>query len=208
MANAPLFNSNSTTVWWPPAQAKDRTVWSLLVVALLTSAPTEQNTIKHDLLNNYWNTTTSIYIHFSLNQGLAISDNDQKKTFICFQQWHHRALFWAGCFAWCNHTFEYGLLGHLLLTDQQKIRRTGSRRNSDAWLETTWSRLSKLLVNYSLYFNTKARAIKNLSQVLTRAYQKLDSTKMANACSFHQGSSTTFSFMILMQDHEHINTFC
>lgn len=39
IGSAPWANNNSTTAKCPPAQANDRTVWSLVDVALFTSAP-------------------------------------------------------------------------------------------------------------------------------------------------------------------------
>ena len=57
-ALAPFLRSNSTTETCPPAHANDKTVWSLLTVALLTSAPgqfTQWITISLQLLvhNNH-----------------------------------------------------------------------------------------------------------------------------------------------------------
>lgn len=39
VGSAPWAKSSSTTARWPPAQARDNTVWSLLAVVLFTFAP-------------------------------------------------------------------------------------------------------------------------------------------------------------------------
>lgn len=39
VGSAPWAKSSSTTARWPPAQARDSTVWSLLAVVLFTFAP-------------------------------------------------------------------------------------------------------------------------------------------------------------------------